>query len=150
MEDNEILKVTTCLTCKKAFRGNWRQTNARKHMEKHEHSNDNECTLCGKSFTKKRPLEAHLMRHFGQMPYNCKNCTERFPTENELRKHDETTHNRKHICTDCGKSFPYKSELETHRRSHIGEKPFLCLKCDYAFADSSSFRRHTETKVHNS
>ncbi|XP_078426615.1 uncharacterized protein LOC144698555 [Cetorhinus maximus] len=30
-------------------------------------------------------------------------------------------------CGDCGMGFRFPSELETHRRSHTGERPFICF-----------------------
>ncbi|NXY91702.1 ZFP37 protein, partial [Alcedo cyanopectus] len=49
-------------------------------------------------------------------------------------------------------SFSQNSHLIVHQRSHKGEKPFSCLRCEKSFSDRSSLiihrRVHTGEKPH--
>ena len=49
-------------------------------------------------------------------------------------------------CKYCGKVFKNTSNLTVHIRSHTGEKPYRCEKCDYSCAQSSKLTRHM--KIH--
>ena len=35
--------------------------------------------------------------------------------------------------------------MKTHERTHIGEKPYACSKCDKAFSQSSDLKGHKES-----
>ena len=53
---------------------------------------------------------------------------------------------KKDTCKFCGKVFKNTSNLTVHIRSHTGEKPYRCDKCDYSCAQSSKLTRHM--KIH--
>lgn len=52
------------------------------------------------------------------------------------------TLNRNNSCKYCGKLFKNTSNLTVHIRSHTGEKPYKCNKCEYSCAQSSKLTRH--------
>lgn len=52
---------------------------------------------------------------------------------------------RNDTCEYCGKIFKNCSNLTVHRRSHTGEKPYKCVLCSYACAQSSKLTRHMKT-----
>ncbi|XP_045183835.2 B-cell lymphoma/leukemia 11A-like [Mercenaria mercenaria] len=52
---------------------------------------------------------------------------------------------RNDTCEYCGKVFKNCSNLTVHRRSHTGEKPYKCMLCSYACAQSSKLTRHMKT-----
>ncbi|WAR20229.1 BC11A-like protein [Mya arenaria] len=52
---------------------------------------------------------------------------------------------RNDTCEYCGKIFKNCSNLTVHRRSHTGEKPYKCMLCSYACAQSSKLTRHMKT-----
>ncbi|CAM1309855.1 Uncharacterised protein g5263 [Pycnogonum litorale] len=54
---------------------------------------------------------------------------------------------RNDTCEYCGKIFKNCSNLTVHRRSHTGEKPYKCVLCNYACAQSSKLTRHMKTHV---
>lgn len=58
----------------------------------------------------------------------------------------QSSRNKNDTCKFCGKVFKNTSNLTVHIRSHTGEKPYRCDKCDYSCAQSSKLTRHM--KIH--
>lgn len=49
----------------------------------------------------------------------------------------------KHVCKYCAKIMETKYKLERHLRTHTGERPFECEKCNAKFNQKSSLKTHS-------
>ena len=67
-------------------------------------------------------------------------------TKAHVKHHISSVHNKDkpYRCADCTKAFPTKQHLDIHRRTHTGEKPYVCTwpGCPQAFALQSNLTRH--------
>ncbi|XP_065222785.1 zinc finger and SCAN domain-containing protein 12-like [Planococcus citri] len=105
---------------------------------------DFECNVCGKLFSRRNRLNAHLARHSSVRPHSCDKCDQRFITRWDLTLHLRI-HSGVFSCEYCGKAFPAKGKLERHRRTHTGERPFPCDLCSKAFSEKRNLENHLKT-----
>ncbi|KAM4031039.1 gastrula zinc finger protein XlCGF66.1-like [Anomaloglossus baeobatrachus] len=79
-------KLLTCNKCGRAF---YTKSSLVVHMKIHWRKNKElfKCILCGKCFPSTSKLQLHMGRHFGDRPYACSTCGERFMRTCDLCKH---------------------------------------------------------------
>ncbi|KAJ2814408.1 hypothetical protein GGI24_006401 [Coemansia furcata] len=76
------------------------------------------CTYpnCDKTFARRGNVNAHMLTHTGERPFQ---------------------------CDACDKCFSRNHDLTRHRKGHIGARPFVCTRCSRGFARADALRRHT-------
>ncbi|XP_037069254.1 zinc finger protein 569-like isoform X2 [Pollicipes pollicipes] len=77
------------------------------------------CNICGMKHFDRKPLAAHIRRHYWETPYGCAPCLWLFPTLQDLRRHFGTrTTVNKALCVICGKRLGDVGALERHVQQH--------------------------------
>ena len=72
---------------------------------------------CGRTFTKKNHLEAHIRNHMGARPYFCTypNCGANFIRVDELKRHYWIhTEDQRFCCDWCNKKFTRHDQFKLH------------------------------------
>ncbi|KAG7469282.1 hypothetical protein MATL_G00127180 [Megalops atlanticus] len=73
------------------------------------------CPHCGRTFTRRCLLRAHVFTHTGEKLFSCE---------------------------ACGKSFSRPSNLMRHCRTHSAARAFGCKRCGKAFSHPGALKRH--------
>ncbi|XP_055607088.1 zinc finger protein 888-like [Uranotaenia lowii] len=94
------------------------------HIQEHHWNDPPEdtfsCSVCSKSFDKRRLLQYHiLVAHLGQIPYACNHCGEWFRTKSHLKQHKTMFHERPIAgpgdasrCEYCGQTMEENDEMK--------------------------------------
>ncbi|XP_044512637.1 zinc finger protein 583-like [Gracilinanus agilis] len=95
----------------------------------------------GRPFSQNSELAAHQIIHFGEKPYECKQCGRVFTERGSLTAH-QTVHTgeKPYECTQCGKAFKRKDYLTAHQTSFPRLIAYTCLPGEPGSWVSSSQR----------
>ncbi|XP_041664470.1 zinc finger protein 69-like [Cheilinus undulatus] len=129
------------------------------------------CSVCGRRYSNKNCLSAHMIRHSERNRFSCSLCKKSFPWRGELLRHMKTHMRRKLYissvhgsrfqekshqtnvqappdepmvnCSICNAGFPCRSQLDIHMRTHTGERPYHCSVCGRTFTQKGNLKRHS-------
>ena len=73
---------------------------------------EHKCEHCGKGFSGKSSLTAHLVTHTAERPFECKECGKFFRSQGALYNHGGVHNPSK--CDHCDKCFAQKASLKNH------------------------------------
>ncbi|KPP65748.1 zinc finger protein 574-like [Scleropages formosus] len=106
------------------------------------------CPHCGRTFTRRCLLRAHVFSHTGEKLFSCKVCGKAFTCSSNLMRHSRThLAARPYTCECCGKTFSQSSTLKRHRFTHAsedgaGQRPHACDDCPSRFHTRTQLQRH--------
>ncbi|XP_034564472.1 zinc finger protein 709-like isoform X2 [Notolabrus celidotus] len=99
------------------------------------------CKVCGMSFCMRASFWKHVMENEKDTDI-CGVCGKRFDSDESLRLHLQAYMPVK-SCKVCGLKFDCLYRMEIHKRTHTGEKPYICM-CGKAFAIKKGLKRHMQ------
>ncbi|KAG8259286.1 hypothetical protein J6590_014755 [Homalodisca vitripennis] len=122
------------------------------------------CTSCGRSYSQKRNLLAHVRLECGkEAQFPCPVCPYRAKRKGHLKNHVAMRHYQvfkqtfsvdNNIesgpvleCPNCGRRYKKKESLQVHIRVDCNkEKRFVCPFCPYRTARKNNFKVHMGLK----
>lgn len=121
-----------------------------------------ECYICNKQFSSDGNLKRHMRNHtepvvtpimkndtnneLNKVHKNITNIVPPLPQEISPSKHEQPSPLNngatEHGCHICSKQYSTASNLVRHMKSHVGEKPYKCSKCNVFFNLSNDLKKH--------
>jgi len=109
------------------------------------------CETCGKSYSKRFLLNAHLLDHSGKpKPYPCSDCDRSYILKSALKHHIRSAHThaneRLFPCAICGKAFRSNRHRDKHTSGvHFNERPSKSKMCGKEFRNPQNLKLHFKT-----
>ena len=77
--------------------------------------------------------------------WKCVNCSFESATENDLTRHNNTSHKQSHLCNYCGLSYDTESDLVFHINMHQQIVEFPCNHCEFIGSEALALIDHTRS-----
>ena len=121
-------------------------------------TNKLQCEYCGKEFSVKRYLDAHVkVTHTEKQSFKCDECDKSFTQPKHLKRHSDTVHGhcksdhvnltgekKTNTCDICGTNFTRIDNLNEHiKRAHsLQSEKFTCSLCGKKFDRKWNMKCH--------
>lgn len=89
----------------------------KEHKKKYIGQKPLTCTICGKSFKQRVSFDLHVSRHKEDTSKRCSACDLTFASRIELRRHEQTVHEKTFACDKCRRPFTSQARLDRHVES---------------------------------
>ncbi|XP_031327360.1 zinc finger protein 3 homolog isoform X2 [Photinus pyralis] len=156
-KEEELYSPLTCELCSETFTlpAEWvrhiqthtdmlpakRQRRGRSTDEDSETFPPLHCDMCQKFYATPAEWVRHIQNAHTEFELRVSNKT--LPTKPiRVSRQEGSTHK---ICTMCNKKFPSHASMLIHKRTHTGEKPYMCEHCQKGFNVKSNLLRHLRT-----
>ena len=93
------------------------------------------CIQCESKLAKSRNLQTHKKIHSSEKPERCTICEYSCIRKVDMKVHMMQGHTGKRPfkCVQCNFASAQSSYLKTHMRTHMMERPFKCNQCEIAY-----------------
>jgi len=141
-------KPFCCDICPKSF---YTITELKRHKNKHDGIKPFLCDQCPHASTSKSHLKEHKL---GCHPENgpeemlkmfvCDICSKSFGTNERLKIHIHRQHVKNDVfsCDQCSYATSHVTSMKNHKRTHTGERPYVCHICSKTFTQPQHLNRH--------
>ena len=150
-----------CAKCDKVYSKPRLLKNHQKVHEDDTHPDQYECQICGRNYTSKSSLRAHIAHvHKSNKTYKCKVCNKTFGSTDTLSAHmakhrkDEFMNPSSWMgsmeCNICKRKFELKKALNMHMRIHEPKLPKpvkTCAECGATFSKQGLLSSHLK-RIH--
>lgn len=144
LQESELF---ACSFCPKTFAKGKHYT---QHLKIHVRTQRFSCKLCNASYSRKAKLGRHMLSHSQEhqvKKHKCSKCPKAFSTKEYLQAHLKVHGGKKYECDTCGFLCSSPFNLDTHKKKHLGDKPFKCELCEKTFVRRDFLDNHME-QVH--
>ncbi|XP_071550240.1 uncharacterized protein [Panulirus ornatus] len=136
-----------CSFCSKTFAKGKHYT---QHLKTHVRTRRFSCRMCNASYSREAKLRRHVLSHsqeHQEKEHKCSKCSKSFSAKEYLQAHLKLHGGKKYKCETCGFLCSSPFNLDTHRKKHLGDKPFKCELCEKTFIRRDFLDSHME-QVH--
>ena len=103
------------------------------------------CRICPEILNSVHDYNFHYREKHPPLP--CPYCTRSFNAPRYLSRHMYNHAESMYECDKCDKGFAFESQYTTHKRRHIKDNDFVCMKvnCGKRFKRDSELKAHVKT-----
>ena len=103
------------------------------------------CRICPEILNSVRDYNYHHQDKHPPLP--CPYCTKSFNAPRYLSRHLYKHAELMYECEKCGRGFTFESQYTAHKRRHIKDNDFVCMKvnCGRRFKRDSELKAHVKT-----